>query len=62
MAIKRIFEVLVAILLAFLAFQLLGFLFTALIMVARVFFSVLVFGGVFALIDWALFRRNRITR
>jgi len=59
---KRIVEVVVAVLLAMLAFQVLGFVFSAIITLVRILLSVVVFGGVVALLDWALFRRNRITR
>ena len=61
-SIKRILEIAAAILLAIMAFHVLGFLFSALITLIRVVLSLAVFGGVVALLDWALFRRNRITR
>jgi len=60
--IKRILEIAAAILLAILAFNVLGFLFSALIFAIRLVLSIVVFGAVAGLLDWALFRRNRITR
>ena len=60
---KRIFEVAAAILLAMMAFHLLGFIASVLMGVLRFALSLLVFGGVVAALDWALFRRGRqITR
>ena len=58
-AIKRIFEIAAAVVLALIAWQLIG----GLVMFAiRLVFSLIVFGAVFGIIDWAFFRRNRITQ
>jgi len=57
--IKRLFEIVAAIVLGLLAFQILGFLFSAIIFAVRLVLSLVVFGAVVSLLDWALFRRGR---
>jgi len=57
---KRVLEIVLAVILAFVAFQLLGFVFSAIIFAIRVLLSLIVFGAVVALLDWALFRHPRV--
>jgi hypothetical protein len=56
---KRIFELAAAIVLALIAWQIFG----GIVMFAvRLVLSVIVFGAVFSLIEWALFRRKNLTQ